>query len=51
MAYAIATDGLEIHCTCPDHEINGFACKHIMAIVKLARILKPFADAAEGGAP
>ncbi len=47
--YALATDGLDIHCTCPDHEKNGSSCKHIMSIVAIARILAPFAVAAEGG--
>ena len=49
-AYALATDGLEIHCTCPDHTEAGSTCKHIMAIVAIARILAPFAATAEGGA-
>ncbi len=48
--YALATDGLDIHCTCPDHEKHGSACKHIMSIIAIARILAPFAAAAEGGA-
>ena len=50
VAYAIATDGLEIHCTCPDHVHNKSTCKHIMALVAVARILAPLAHAAEGGA-
>ena len=49
-AYALATDGLDIHCTCPDHEKHGASCKHLMSIVAIARILAPFAAAAEGGA-
>ena len=48
--YALATDGLDIHCTCPDHERHYSSCKHIMSIVAIARILAPFAAAAEGGA-
>jgi hypothetical protein len=50
VAYAVATDGLDIHCTCPDHAESGATCKHIMSIVAIARILAPFAAAAEGGA-
>jgi SWIM zinc finger len=38
VAYAIATDGREAKCTCPDHEINGSNCKHIMALVALGLI-------------
>jgi SWIM zinc finger len=50
VGYAVATDGLEIKCTCRDHTERGAICKHIMAIVAVARILAPFAAAAEGGA-
>ena len=35
VAYAVASDGLEAHCTCPDHEIHGALCKHIGALVAL----------------
>ena len=28
-AYAVATDGLDIRCTCPDHERRGARCKQI----------------------
>jgi SWIM zinc finger len=47
--YVVATDGLDIHCTCPDHVHNKSICKHIMAMVAAARILAPFAHAAQGG--
>ena len=33
VAYAVAADGqAEVHCTCPDHQHNGHACKHILAL-------------------
>ncbi len=51
VAYAVATDGLDIHCTCPDHEKNGAVCKHIMAIRRAAAILAPFAVPAAAPAP
>lgn len=35
VAYAVATDGRQAKCTCPDHEINGASCKHIGALVAL----------------
>lgn len=49
VGYAVATDGIDIRCTCPDHSERGATCKHIMAIVAIARILAPFA-ATPGGA-
>ena len=50
-AYAVATDGLEIRCTCPDHERNGATCKHIMAVRRAAIIFAPFAVPAAPPAP
>src|SRR5262249_59396471 len=35
VAYAVATDGKETHCTCPDHVHNGATCKHINALISL----------------
>lgn len=40
-AYAVASDGCEIKCTCPDHEVNGARCKHIGALVALRLIAPP----------
>jgi len=48
VAYAVASDGLDVHCTCPDHEINGAQCKHIGALVALRLMPRPVA--AKGGA-
>ncbi len=45
VAYAVASDGIEAHCTCPDHEIHGAVCKHIGALAALRLI-----PAARGGA-
>lgn len=39
--YAVASDGIEIKCTCPDHSINGARCKHIGALVALRLIPAP----------
>jgi len=49
--YAVATDGLDFHCSCPDHSMGGHICKHIQAVRALARIFAAFAiPATEGGA-
>src|SRR3954469_11528251 len=32
VAYAVASDGAEAHCTCPDHQHNQASCKHMMAL-------------------
>jgi hypothetical protein len=32
-AYAVASDGAEIKCTCTDYSINGAQCKHIRALL------------------
>ena len=45
VAYAVASDGCETKCTCPDHTLNGARCKHIMALIALRLI-----PAEEGGA-
>jgi hypothetical protein len=45
VAYAVASDGREVKCTCPDHTINGAVCKHIGALVALRLV-----PAAKGGA-
>jgi hypothetical protein len=31
----------DARCTCPDHEINGATCKHVMALAALGLIKKP----------
>jgi hypothetical protein len=40
-AYAVASDGRDLKCTCPDHSINGARCKHIGALVALRLIERP----------
>jgi hypothetical protein len=40
-AYAVASDGHDLKCTCPDHSINGARCKHIGALVALRLIERP----------
>ena len=40
-AYAVASDGRDVRCTCPDHTINGARCKHIGALVALRLIVLP----------
>jgi SWIM zinc finger len=50
-AYAVADDGRETHCTCPDHQINGATCKHIMALRALTLLPRPQAQAAPAKAP
>jgi hypothetical protein len=39
-AYAIAVHDHEVGCTCPDHEINGASCKHIMALRALKLVAR-----------
>ena len=41
VAYAVASDGQEIKCTCPDHEKNGARCKHIGALVACGLVARP----------
>lgn len=50
-AYAVASDGQDIKCTCPDHEINGARCKHIGALVALRLIPAPPVAPARPAAP
>ena len=45
VAYAVASDGCESKCACPDHSVDGARCKHIMALVALRLI-----PGEEGGA-
>jgi len=48
-SYAVASDGFEAHCTCPDHDINGAKCKHINALMALGLIPSDRTES-EGGA-
>ncbi len=41
VAYAVASEGQEIKCTCPDHEKNGARCKHIGALVACGLVARP----------
>jgi hypothetical protein len=41
VAYAVASDGQDIKCTCPDHEKNGARCKHIGALVACGLVARP----------
>ncbi len=44
--YTVNLDGDIPHCTCPDHEIRGCVCKHILA-VKIVRQRELFDDGSE----
>ena len=33
--------GEEARCTCPDHELNGATCKHVMALAALGLVPRP----------
>src|SRR5262249_40890347 len=40
--YSVAVPrGREPGCTCPDHEVNGAICKHLMALAALGLIRRP----------
>jgi hypothetical protein len=42
VAYSVAVPkGEPAGCTCPDHEINGAICKHILALAAVGLIPKP----------
>jgi hypothetical protein len=51
VAYAVASDGAEVHCTCPDHEHNRTSCKHMMSLTALRLIPRPARPAAPAEAP
>jgi transposase len=44
--YTVQIDGDAPHCTCPDHELRGCVCKHILA-VKIVRQRELFDDGSE----
>lgn len=48
VAYAVALGDEGAACTCPDCEINGATCKHVMALAALRLIPAPAGQ--EGGA-
>ena len=44
--YTVKIDGDTPHCTCPDHELRGCVCKHILA-VRIVRQRELFDDGSE----
>src|ERR1700685_433246 len=45
-SYTVMLDGEKPHCDCPDHELRGCDCKHILA-VKIVRQRELFDDGSE----
>ena len=45
-AYTVTLEGEKPHCDCPDHELRGCDCKHILA-VRIVRQRELFEDGSE----
>jgi hypothetical protein len=45
-SYTVNLDGEKPHCDCPDHELRGHDCKHIIA-VRIVRQRELFEDGTE----
>src|SRR2546421_11708491 len=42
VTYSVAqAKGEDARCTCPDHELNGAVCKHVMALAAAGLIARP----------
>jgi len=45
-SYTVTVDGDKSHCNCPDHELRGGECKHLIA-VRIVRQRELFEDGSE----